>query len=493
MTEPSNHAKRLLFYEQDENLHMFGRYIYRIYPQPLYSCLPTGHPILSEQDMAGKYEKIIGIDTRALACAAADAICSSSVPSISFFDTGAWNKLYLLAFDDGLQVVARIPYKKCRGVHSKLPSEVATLTFARYHCDIPCPRVLAWNSSETNPVGAPYILMENTSGTPPWVIWKREPEDRRLKILDNLAMLHARFARPLPCLHLGDIHFATDMITGTLDSLSLRDPALYRAGPFSPPRPSKGVLPGQQVALLAPSASLIGFWTEYIHRKCAAALARWGPVRETIIADGNDYAYLDERNYTLGEFLDVASDLQAILLLYNLPSDQRLLDPCLVTTDYAFRNIFIDPNTLEVTSFLDWDDVSLLPFLLCTRFPEDISWSWGAPPNSVWCRTGRFDFVPNEETPLPGEEYEGEMERLKYRTFYKERLSAYDERFSPTLWKIRGDALKIQDVVTHGWVGYLERSDWLAATREEYEACAQFGGRTSPQRGCCPHFEGESS
>jgi hypothetical protein len=43
----------------------------------------------------------------------------------------------------------------------------------------------------------PYILMGKVDGTPPFVVWRKESGDRRLKILDNLAKFHARFAHPL--------------------------------------------------------------------------------------------------------------------------------------------------------------------------------------------------------------------------------------------------------------------------------------------------------
>jgi hypothetical protein len=344
------------------------------------------------------------------------------------------------------------------------------MTFARYHCHIPCPRVLAWNSSESNPVGTPYILMEKVDGTPPFAVWQKESEDRRLKILDNLAKLHARFAHPLPFSHIGSLQFASDMIAANCGSLSLDDSAVYRVGPFLP-RPTPNIALGQHVVPLAPSAFLTGFWRDYISREHAAALTRWGSARDTVIVKAGDEDFLlEDRDYTMGELLDAISDLQAIIRHYELPADCHLLAPCLVTTDYAFRNIFIDPDTLEITTFLDWDDVSVMPFILCTRFPEDIAWSYGAPPNSIWARTGRFNFVPNDEPPLPGEEYEGEMERQKHRAYYKERLSIYDGRFSPKLWEIRGDALKIQYVVIHGWVGYLTRSDWLANTRRDIDA-----------------------
>lgn len=91
-------------------------------------------------------------------------------------------------------------------------------------------RVFAWNSSELNPVGAPYILMENVEGILPSLIWSRASESQKLQILDHIAEVHAAFAKPLPFSLIGNIHFSSSLTNQTSTRLGLVDPTLYRVG-----------------------------------------------------------------------------------------------------------------------------------------------------------------------------------------------------------------------------------------------------------------------
>lgn len=176
--------------------------------------------------------------------------------------------------------------------------------------------------------------------------------------------------------------------------------------------------------------SLLKSWNRCLSLEEAAVLKRWSSSRDTVIvqADNDDYT-LDRGAYLMEEFLDAWHTLKDVIYRCRLPGDPRLLAPCLIMTDHAFRNILIDPEMLNIKPFLDWDEIFSLPFVLCTRYPEEISWSYSAPPSLRL--TGRFDFVPNEDLPLPGEEYLCELERQQHRSFYSARLKFYDERFSP--------------------------------------------------------------
>ncbi|KAL6303990.1 hypothetical protein BKA93DRAFT_315121 [Sparassis latifolia] len=405
------------------------------------------------------------IDTGALAYAAAHAICTTSIPRLTFLDVGSYNRIFLLSFPNGEQVVARVPFPQ-NLIQDKISSEIATMTFARYYCNIPCPRVLGWSSTPSNPVGSPYILMDHAPGIPPFAKFYKETQDRRLKILDSLAKLHACFARPLPFSQFGSIYFALDVIARNRGDIDLSDPSMYRIGPYLRGPTSDMDIGGRLVYSAESSSNIVHFWKGCLSQERAAVLSRWGTDKNTMITPpDHPYPRLGSRTFTLGDFLEISSTLQTIISRITLPRDPALLAPCLVSTDYAFRNIFVDVNTLEVTSFLDWDDVSVMPFVLCTRFPEDISWSYGAPPS--WAQTGRFDFVPNDDPPLPGEEYQGEIERQQQRAYYKDRLKEYDHRFTDKLWDMRKEPLKIQEVVTHGWVYWLARSRWISSHRSD--------------------------
>ncbi|KAF1989773.1 hypothetical protein K402DRAFT_461099 [Aulographum hederae CBS 113979] len=69
--------------------------------------------------------------------------------------------------DDGQNLIVKIPYPNVGGPPVlTTASEVATMDFVRTVLELPVPKVLAWESSENNPVDAQYIMMEYPKGYP---------------------------------------------------------------------------------------------------------------------------------------------------------------------------------------------------------------------------------------------------------------------------------------------------------------------------------------
>lgn len=105
-------------------------------------------------------EDLTGVNTLALAYAASHALSIDEVPTISFENKGDFNALLRIEFSQyDRKLLARIPLK---GSPRKLQikSSFATMTFARFVRNIPTPRIFAWNASNDNPVGVPYVLQE---------------------------------------------------------------------------------------------------------------------------------------------------------------------------------------------------------------------------------------------------------------------------------------------------------------------------------------------
>ncbi len=79
---------------------------------------------------------------------------------------GAYNKIFLLEFDNGREAIARIPCALVGNVHLSTASEVATMEYVRDIIGHPTPRVLAWSSTPEarSTVGSDFILMERING-----------------------------------------------------------------------------------------------------------------------------------------------------------------------------------------------------------------------------------------------------------------------------------------------------------------------------------------
>ncbi|KIM42253.1 hypothetical protein M413DRAFT_70929, partial [Hebeloma cylindrosporum] len=93
--------------------------------------------------------------------------------SMSKMGEGSSNKVFLLKFDNGKEMLARIPCPVTGNLTLSTASEAATMEYVRlrYHSGSAdsqafpkVPRVLAWDSSFENPAAWPYILGEHLPG-----------------------------------------------------------------------------------------------------------------------------------------------------------------------------------------------------------------------------------------------------------------------------------------------------------------------------------------
>ncbi|OJJ46851.1 hypothetical protein ASPZODRAFT_1837809 [Penicilliopsis zonata CBS 506.65] len=81
------------------------------------------------------------------------------------YQEGQYNKTFLLAFNNGSEVVAKLPNPNTGPEILTIASEVATMDFVREVIGLPIPRVLSWSCDSSNPVGSEYIVMEKAKGT----------------------------------------------------------------------------------------------------------------------------------------------------------------------------------------------------------------------------------------------------------------------------------------------------------------------------------------
>ncbi len=76
---------------------------------------------------------------------------------------GRFNRVFLLTINDGMGVIAKIPYSTAAPKYLTTESEVATLDFLRSK-GLPVPRVYACSSDAENEVGTEYVIMKKPPG-----------------------------------------------------------------------------------------------------------------------------------------------------------------------------------------------------------------------------------------------------------------------------------------------------------------------------------------
>ncbi|KAG6814683.1 hypothetical protein H0H93_012599, partial [Arthromyces matolae] len=92
----------------------------------------------------------------------------------------SFNKIFRMRFDNSKSIIARLPSSRMfgSGTSNIVSSEIATMSLAS-KSGIHTPRVISWSKSKgcDNPVGWPYILMEDVDGVVLYREWL-EPETR---------------------------------------------------------------------------------------------------------------------------------------------------------------------------------------------------------------------------------------------------------------------------------------------------------------------------
>lgn len=73
---------------------------------------------------------------------------------------GGFHKIYDISAGDGRCTEAVVRVAAPAFPRDKMGSEVAALKYIAEYTSLPVPKVYAWNTNGTNPVGAEYMIME---------------------------------------------------------------------------------------------------------------------------------------------------------------------------------------------------------------------------------------------------------------------------------------------------------------------------------------------
>ena len=104
---------------------------------------------------------------------------------------GGFNRVFLLTMDNGLELIAKLPYSLTVPKHLTTKSEVATLDFL-HSKGIPVPRVYAWSSESNNAVGAEYIIMGKAPGKPLEDRWFTLTPKERVRLVTSFVAVERK-------------------------------------------------------------------------------------------------------------------------------------------------------------------------------------------------------------------------------------------------------------------------------------------------------------
>ncbi|KAL2865238.1 phosphotransferase enzyme family protein [Aspergillus lucknowensis] len=252
-----------------------------------------------------------------------------------------FNRVLLATMEDGFRAIVKIPYWISVPKTYATVSEVATLILLRSK-GIPVPEVYEWSSTNDNPVGVEFIIMEHAPGVGADTRWFHNTKHQKHALVTGIVDLEKKIF-DIPFGAVGSLDFKSDL------SSNLQGP-LYVAG-----TPDEA---GDSETSCMDQSQIICFGTDPNDYLLATAekevkwIEKFGKPLES------DFPH----NTVFPKYLKIAP--------YLLPSDtgSSLRRLTLRHPDLTPSNVFICPNTCKITSIIDWQHTVITPLLLTAGY-----------------------------------------------------------------------------------------------------------------------------
>lgn len=275
--------------------------------------------------------------------------------AVSFFASGAFNKLYLVsAANNADPMLLRVslpvhPHLKTRG-------EVAALQWVRDHTDtIPVPKVVAFQDRNDNEIGFEWILMERMPGTPAYRRWRTMSMKQKIALTERVAEFQAQLSY--------------NSNNGAFRTIGTLDAGSDRAGVAAP---------GQVVSHQFFMQDRLRF--DHVPRGPFRSSHDWLHAQLTILILEKQQILLDktadEDDKEDAEDVSHAAErlrslLPKVFPPTTTPGDSPLPETeatAIVHDDLNLNNILVDDQG-KITAIVDWECVSALPIWMATRMP----------------------------------------------------------------------------------------------------------------------------
>ena len=306
--------------------------------------VPSLDALLGKAERLEHRRGLGNLNVAALISACCQAMFVREFPTISYLGGGSFNIAFLVAFPNGAEVVARIPFQDTYSPGS-VSSQVATMAYVSFRKGIPVPGVYAWRDDEDNPVGVPYLIMQRVSGVPLYNLWDKLPMEQKSGIVAILCRHHAAMALDIPFKKYSSLFFAANANDG--EPLDLSCDAAYEIRDFV--RQKCPLITAVQPDWVPKATTdMLHTWKEGLRVEHLAMCKRWGVVDEDsfITEDDADIREIAEcEDATWGELVHAHKVIAKLLESEVTPIPFR---PCIVHPDYALRNVIVNSDTIAI-------------------------------------------------------------------------------------------------------------------------------------------------
>ncbi|KAK3897648.1 phosphotransferase enzyme family-domain-containing protein [Staphylotrichum tortipilum] len=292
---------------------------------------------------------------------------------VDFLADGAHHKVYnvkLPGFSEPLIFRVAVPIDPVL----KMESEVSSLRFLGEKTSVPIPKCLAWGPAADTELGYDWCLMEKLPGVELRSVWRKMPWERKLELTDRLADLLSQLWKPEHKFdHIGSIFAlpkhvpdntaadgATYMVGPAVDSCFFSGRRRYlhqNRGPFPSCRSWLDSLITLEKEVITTTKTLLDHKEDMTPTHLATD---W----ERLVEDDLEIDDEDEFLEDYDEAIDTVQAYYKLLPELGFPHDPPAVGQprfSLYHTDLRDANIFVDPETFDITGILDWESAMTLP------------------------------------------------------------------------------------------------------------------------------------
>ncbi|KAF8446300.1 hypothetical protein L210DRAFT_2969073 [Boletus edulis BED1] len=290
------------------------------------------------------------------------------------------SKHFLLTFDNGAKLVAKIPCPHVTPRHLSTLSEVATMDYAKNILGLPVPRVLSWNAkADGSEVGAEYILMEHLQGME---LYKMDKYGSRMAhFAERVADLECKFTR-YRFSQIGSIYYKEDV------SPELQQRPLYAEGVEGDGSDRFRIGPCVNSDIWRGKRSLLdvdrGPWPDTLsYIKAIIEIEKQWLANFAVPRNPRDIFYRPNHDEEPDTHIRLLGNILAIIPSI-LPPDE-FCAPMLWHTNLQAPNIFVSSEgPPDIASIVGWQGISVGPLFLQATFAQCIE----------YCGDDRITIVP---------------------------------------------------------------------------------------------------
>ncbi|KAL2808319.1 phosphotransferase enzyme family protein [Aspergillus granulosus] len=281
---------------------------------------------------------------------------------------GLRNKLFLLRMNNGKEVIAKLPNPSAGPAKYTTASEVATHELLRTVFKLPVPQILAWSYDATaNPVGAEYIISEKPQGVRLGSVWKQWRWKAKMNMIQQITHLENTLTSISFPSH-GCIYFKDDLrlLTGKADDIDIggavaQDLSRFAIGPLSSPELWEGTRGEMDLDR--------GPWSEPSDYTRAMGWNEIAWIREHAQPRLNYYISSESIETPSNGVALLSQYMNAAAYLIPPPADDASLK-VLWHPDLGLDSVFVDPETQQITSIVDWQFACVAPLLYQSGIPR---------------------------------------------------------------------------------------------------------------------------